>query len=291
MKTVLACCLLAIAAAGVLICLMPGRRPSWKRDWGLVGSLGAIVVLGAFIFFDILEDLVETRPAQTADLMTFAAMARLRNPTLDMVMTTVTEFGDAIVVAAVALGVAVWMAHVHAWRALRYWIAAIVGAALINTAIKVALHRPRPTDLYHHGWDAFSFPSGHSTSNVVLYGFLAVLLIRQTKPVPALAIALGSAMLVAVIGFSRLYLGAHWLSDVAGGLAFGMAWIAGLHLLYIRKQPDGLRAGTLAILAFSVLVVAGGLNVAVNQGKDLKLYRSNAYAAHPAAGQTPAEVK
>ncbi len=284
MKTVLACCLLAIALLGVLFCLMPGR-PSRTRDGGLVASLAAVVALGAFVFFNILEDLVETRPAQAADLATFAAMARLRNPALDVVMTTVTEFGDAIVVGAVAVAAGLWMVHVRAWRTLRYWVAAIAGAAVLNTAIKIALHRPRPTDLYHHGWDAFSFPSGHSTSNVVLYGFLALLLIRQSRPVAALAMAAGSAVLVASIGFSRLYLGAHWLSDVAGGLAFGMAWIAGLGLLYGRKTADPLQAGRLALVAFAALILAGGLNVAINERKDLTLYRAHAY------GHPPAETK
>lgn len=283
MKTILACCLLVVAAISVFVCLRPGRS-SRIRDAGLVMGLGAIVALGAFVFFNILEDLIETRPAQALDLATFAAMGRLHGPTLDRIMTTITEFGDAIVVGAVAAGTGLWMVRVHAWRALRYWIAAIAGAAVLNTAIKIALHRPRPTDLYHHGWDAFSFPSGHSTSNIVLYGFLTLLLIRQSRPLPALAIASGSAVLVAAIGFSRLYLGAHWLSDVVGGAAFGMAWIAGLGLLYLRKPADDLRAGRLALIACAVLIVAGGLNVAVNGRKDLALYSRHAYA--PVSVQT-----
>ncbi len=281
MKTILACCLLAIATVCVLLCLMPGRS-SRIRDAGLVAGLGAIIALGAFVFFSLLEDLVETRPAQTADLATFTAMTHLRNPGLDVVMTAVTEFGDAVVVGAVALSVGLWMAHLRAWRSLRYWIAAIAGAAVLNTAIKIALHRPRPTDLYHHGWDAFSFPSGHSTSNVVLYGFLAFLLIGQSRAIPALTIAAGSAVLVALIGFSRLYLGAHWLSDVVGGVAFGMAWISGLGLLYRRKPVDALPAGTVALVACATLVIAGGLNIAINGPKDLQLYRAHAYAGHPA---------
>ncbi len=278
MKTVLACLLLAGAAFGALVCLMAPRRDR-TRDWGLVASLGAVVALGAFVFFNIMEDVFEGDPSLAIDRMTYAAMTRLRGPGLDGVMTMVTELGDAVVVTAVALAVAAWLVYVRAWRTLRYWIAAIAGAAVINTAIKVALHRPRPTNLYHHGWDAFSFPSGHSTSNASLYGFLMLLLISQIKAAYRVPVVVAGLGLVAIIGFSRLYLGAHWLSDVAGGLVFASAWVATLSLLYLRKAPEPLRANVLALIAMAALVIAGGVNIAVNDARDLKLYRASAYGA------------
>ena len=156
---------------------------------------------------------------------------------------------------------------------------------MINTAIKVALHRPRPTDLYHKGWDAFSFPSGHSTSNAVLYGFLAFLLLGQVKPVLRLPITLGSLVLVAAIAVSRLYLGAHWFSDVAGGLTFGAVWIALLGLFYLRKATEALRGDQLALVALLTLLVAGGTNIVVNNAKDLQFYQARAYGTVPAAGR------
>jgi undecaprenyl-diphosphatase len=292
MKTILACLLLVGAAFAALACLMTANRdrpeardgvPAWSRTWGLMGSLGAIIVFGAYIFFNILEDVLEADPSLVADRLTYAAMARLRSPLLDHIMTPITELGDAAVVTIVAVAVAGWLTYAKAWRTLGFWITAIAGAAVINTVIKVALHRPRPTDLYHKGWDAFSFPSGHSTSNAVLYGFLAFLLLGQVKPILRLPIALGSVVLVTAIAGSRLYLGAHWFSDVAGGLTFGAAWIAWLGLFYLRKPPEILRGDRLARVALMTLVVAGGANIVVNNAKDLQFYQARAYGAIPAA--------
>ena len=75
---------------------------------------------------------------------------------------------------------------------------AIVGATLLNTAIKVALHRPRPGNPLYEGWSAFSFPSGHSTVNVVLYGFLALLIVQGITHRARLPVILGAAGLLMV---------------------------------------------------------------------------------------------
>ena len=100
------------------------------------------------------------------------------------------------------------------------------------------MHRARPGELLYSGWSAFSFPSGHSTVNVVLYGFLAFLIAREFRPALRVSVALGAATLIFLIAFSRLYLGAHWLSDVLGGLAFGSAWLALLGLSYLGRQVE-----------------------------------------------------
>ncbi|WP_262378134.1 phosphatase PAP2 family protein [Pseudomonas sp. WS 5503] len=123
----------------------------------------------------------------------------------------------------------------RAWRTAAYWLIAIAGASALNSVIKVALHRARPGKLLYSGWSAFSFPSGHSTVNVVLYGFLAFLIARDFHPAWRLVVALSAAILIFLIASSRLYLGAHWFSDVIGGLAFRPAWLALLGLSYLGR--------------------------------------------------------
>ncbi|WP_426130369.1 phosphatase PAP2 family protein [Pararhizobium sp. PWRC1-1] len=103
------------------------------------------------------------------------------------------------------------MAHGH------FLVVAVAGASALNTIIKLTLHRARPDELLYSGWSAFSFPSGHSTANMVLYGFLAFLIARDIRPAPQVLVGLFAAMLIFLIAFSRLYLGAHWFSDVVGG--------------------------------------------------------------------------
>src|SRR5258707_11414618 len=97
-------------------------------------------------------------------------------------MIAITELGDTVVVLPVTIIVILWLAWKRTWRTAAYWLTAIAGAAALNTGIKAALHRVRPGELFYSGWSVFSFPSGHSTMNVVLYGFLAFLIAREIRP-------------------------------------------------------------------------------------------------------------
>ena len=107
------------------------------------------------------------------------------------------------------------------------WLIAGAGAGLLNFAPKNFYDRPRPP--FKDSWvyeSNQSFPSGHSTGSLVIYGLLAYLLLlvlsgRRTRG----AVVAGTVLLVLAIGFSRVYLGAHYFSDVVGGYCVGAAWL------------------------------------------------------------------
>lgn len=248
-----------------------------QTEWRWVAALGVCLVAGAWVFFDMLEDLLTPSSLVASDLAFHHALQALRTPGLDRLMIVITETGDAAVVWAVALTAGLWLTYRTAWRALFYGGAAVAGGSLINTAIKVALHRQRPFELYSPGWSAFSFPSGHSTTNAVLYGFLVLLVIRVLPPVGRLAVALAALVMVASIAFSRLYLGAHWLSDVAGGLGFGAAWTAGLGLFYYRRPLEDIAPARLLGVIAAAFVVAAAVNISLVHAGDMLRYTRTAH--------------
>lgn len=236
-------------------------------------ALLTVLLIGtAWLFFGVLEDVVSGDPLVLADGAIYRALQEIRSAPGDEIMITITELGDTVVVVAVTIIVFLWLAWKRAWRTAVYWLAAIAGASALNTAIKVAMHRARPDELLYSGWSAFSFPSGHSTINMVLYGFLAFLVARELRPALRAPVALGAATLVFLIAFSRLYLGAHWLSDVLGGLAFGSAWLALLGLFYLRRQTDSIEAAKLLAVGCSALVLVGGFHVYHNHAMDTQRY-------------------
>jgi membrane protein DedA with SNARE-associated domain/membrane-associated phospholipid phosphatase len=236
-------------------------------------ALSAVFLVGAaWLFFGILEDVVTGAPLLLADSAIYHALQDLRTAPGDAVMIAITELGDTKVVVAVTSVVSLWLLWRRAWRTAAYWLVAVAGASILNTVIKVALHRTRPGELLYSGWSAFSFPSGHSTVNVVLYGFLAFLIAREIRPAWRLVVALGAATLIFLIAFSRLYLGAHWLSDVLGGLAFGSAWFALLGLSYLRRQAGRIEPRSLLAAGCSALILAGGLNIYRNHATDSDHY-------------------
>lgn len=236
-------------------------------------ALSAALLIGAaWLFFGVLEDVVTGDPLLLVDSAIYHVLQELRTAPGDAVMIAITELGDTTVVAAVTLVVLSWLMWKRAWRTAAYWLIAIAGASALNSVIKVALHRARPGELLYSGWSAFSFPSGHSTVNVVLYGFLAFLIARDLHPAWRLMVALGAAILVFLIASSRLYLGAHWFSDVIGGLAFGSAWLALLGLSYLRRQVGRVEPKGLLAAGCSALILVGGLNIYRSHATDIDRY-------------------
>lgn len=243
-----------------------------RQEWAVLFVMALVVVGAAFVFFSIAEDVLEGDPSFAADKAVYALMRSLRTPTGDAGLISITELGDSIVVTTLGVVVAAWLAFRRTWHALLYWILAIAGGSLLNTAIKIALHRTRPTDLYHTGWDAFSFPSGHSTTNAVLYGFLAVLVGRELPKSWRTPLACATTAFVALIAFSRLYLGAHWLSDVAGGLTFGSLWVGSLAILYLHHTARPVGARPLLLITAATLILVGGIHIVLHHDGDLRLY-------------------
>jgi membrane-associated phospholipid phosphatase len=106
--------------------------------------------------------------------------------------------------------------------------------------LKATFERPRPSfddPVATAGW--FSFPSGHALSSIALYGTLAYVLGSALRSQRARAASLaGVAVLVATIGFSRLYLGVHYLTDVLAGYSAGLAWLLfTIAVVRVRVRP------------------------------------------------------
>jgi undecaprenyl-diphosphatase len=233
-----------------------------------------LVLLGgaAWLFFGVLEDVINGDPLVLADGAIYNALQEVRTPAGDAIMVGITELGDTRVVVAVTAVVFLWLLWKRARRTAVFWLVAVAGASALNTVIKVTLHRARPDELLYSGWSAFSFPSGHSTTNMVLYGFLAFLIARELRPALQLPVALGAAALIFLIAFSRLYLGAHWFSDVVGGAAFGSAWLILLGLFYLRPPVERVGSAALLVAACGALLFAGGLNIYRSHATDVGRY-------------------
>ncbi|WP_084010585.1 bifunctional DedA family/phosphatase PAP2 family protein [Pseudofrankia sp. DC12] len=134
----------------------------------------------------------------------------------------------------VAYGVVVVLGGLVAWRArnrvLPLCSVALLGAGQgVRLAISHAVARPRPPrGLWLTGADGYSFPSGHTTLATIAYGLAGLLLLRllPASRLATVLVSLVAAVLAAAVGVSRVYLGVHWPSDVAGGWSLGVGWLA-----------------------------------------------------------------
>ena len=137
----------------------------------------------------------------------------------------VTHLADRATQTVVCVGVAVLLvARRHRGLAVA-WVGAVAGNGLLNTALKHIFERVRPA---HRGsWveAGFSFPSGHSSGAVAVYGMLAYLALRLLPPRWHLPAVLGAAAVVWTTACSRVFLQVHFASDVVAGCVSGTAWL------------------------------------------------------------------
>ena len=246
--------------------------PARPESAGLL--LAALLLLGGgWGFIELLENVVARDPLVLIDRAVFSALQALRTGWLDRVMVAVTGLGGAAVTVPVIVAVALWLAWKRLWRTLAYWLAAVGFGRVLVWVLKTAIARPRPNAVYSGAVGQFSFPSGHTASSMVLYGFLAFLLARGKPIAQKLWIGLAAAAIVLSIAFSRLYLGAHWMSDVLASITLGTAWVALLAIAYTHHaQAVRLPTRMLWLVAGATLLVAGAVNVVRGQAADLERY-------------------
>lgn len=162
------------------------------------------------------------------DATILQALEAARAPHITELMVAITTIGRGPVTAAFVFLLATWLL-VRGFRTQAiFLLVANLGSAALSPSAKAMFSRPRPSlDAATRiiGPDSFSFPSGHALSAMVLYTSLAMVAggLGHLRPQRAL-IVLGAVM-VPTIGFTRVYLGAHYPSDVVGGWALGAAWV------------------------------------------------------------------
>lgn len=164
-----------------------------------------------------------------------------QNPILDSVMRGISFFGympfSLIMVIVVAI-----VFFISKFRREAGFIILTLSSGLISSVLKIAVNRPRPTeDLVRIVEKAKqqSFPSGHVLFYVVFFGFL-VLLMNHLKTLPfwlRWLVSGFSLILIFTVPFSRIYLGAHWFTDVLGGFLVGLICLAIISYAFLNKPP------------------------------------------------------
>lgn len=206
------------------------RRP---RPGGVVAlllciQLAALAVAGSVLGV-LVRDVTSKEHLVQFDLPTTRFLVEHREAWLTSLLLIISKLGSTIVlVPLVAVAGVLAYPRVRSWRPLWVLVAALAGAVALYDTVKVFVGRPRPrVGALVTTASGYSFPSGHVTQSVAVYGTLILLAnpLMRSSSCRMLAWA-GTTLLVALIAFSRVYLGVHWTSDVLGGFALGTAWLA-----------------------------------------------------------------
>jgi len=158
------------------------------------------------------------------------------SPAMTRAMTAISAlgYGALIVELVIALAVFSWLR----WRRAALWLGvAMTGALLLDFTLKYLYHRERPIAFFGVAPDTYSFPSGHALCSLCFYGVMAGLLSARIKSLPWRIVMWSAAVLLIVaIGFSRIYLGVHYPSDVVAGYLASTVWVAAVIVLdHLRR--------------------------------------------------------
>jgi membrane-associated phospholipid phosphatase len=191
--------------------------------------LTALVLIGAaWLLGEITEDVVTHDPLlHRTDMYVSQWLHAHGAPVLTSIMLAITWLGSTTAIVIIALGFALLLYRQRDWYWLMTLALTLPCGMVINWLMKLAVQRPRPFYVDPVlALTTFSFPSGHAAGSTLLYGVLAAWFYKTETRVPRRALVIaGLVALVALIAFSRVYLGVHYLTDVVAGVLEGIVWL------------------------------------------------------------------
>jgi undecaprenyl-diphosphatase len=209
------------------------------RRWLTPLGWGTIIILILSVLVFTMALLAYVNNASDFDNMVAKTVSESRNSILTGFMTYVSVMGNTeFLIATNVLVLLFFIIKKDKWSAIRISVVAVTSLALMVT-LKTLFQRTRPEDPLITALTSFSFPSGHAFMTVSFYGFMVcwALVGIKHKNKKSLAVA-GLLLLLLTIGFSRIYLGAHFATDVLAGWGLGTAWLL-CGLLIVDKIMTG----------------------------------------------------
>lgn len=202
---------------------------------------------GVWVFLEVAESILEGE-AKAIDARLLLAMRTAEDPSdpigpfwLEEMGRDLTALGGVAVLILLTLATVGYLFLIRKQRVGFFVLVAVAGGSLLSFLFKAGFDRPRP-ELVPHEAEVYSasFPSGHSMMSAVVYLTLGALLARlHGRRILKLYFLILAILITGAVGFSRVYLGVHWPTDVLGGWAVGSAWAVCCWLMALWFQHRG----------------------------------------------------
>jgi undecaprenyl-diphosphatase len=194
-------------------------------QWGQRNWLPLLLLFGAYIplavFAILAMQIWQLEGGLWWDVAIMHAIHAAAQPQLDTVAAVLTKFGTKWGVIPASMAISLALLYRRRWQVLTFWIMAEGGCIMINRFAKSCLHRIRPSLWEHASVSEFSFPSGHAMASM---GFVAALIVLTWNSRWRVWVWLLGGLFVMAIGWTRLYLGVHYPSDIIAGWMMSIAW-------------------------------------------------------------------
>ncbi len=213
--------------------------------------LGVLVLLAVRGFIVLLGDLLLAPGPLRSDLAISAFLQGMRDDTVTHWMVAITTLSDAAVLVPVTVLLALLFALRRQWGVAAIIVVAAVASTGFAPVLAALLRRSPPGG----GAESALFTGGNAAQATVVFGLLALLLARAVPRGYRMGVYLATVLLVALIGVSRIYLRAHWPSDVLAGISFGMALVLIAAFLLHGRGLVVPRRGLAALVAVTVVII------------------------------------
>lgn len=198
------------------------------RYLGVQAVLSIVVCIAAFAaFFGIADEIEVDEDLARFDIALAESLRAHVSPATLAFFSNLTRLGDSAVLIGLGSLVAFVFLLRRQWLHAGAWIVATSLGGALNWVLKALFERSRPAHdtlvVTATGW---SFPSGHASGSLLVYGLLGYFVVRHTPAAWHIPTALLAVALVVFVGFSRVILQVHYFSDVLAGYTFAAAWVA-----------------------------------------------------------------
>ena len=186
---------------------------------GFVGLIASLVVLGS------IAEGVRTQEVFALDTWATPFLHGIASPGLDTVMSAFTDIGSSLVIVPIFVVVVAGLVWKRRYGAALFLGVAAGGSLVLQATMKLFFARPRPQLPWARVLPDYSFPSGHTMNAIIFYVAVALIAWSVFGRRLGLAAVVAAIAVALAVGVSRIYLGYHYLTDVAGGLLAGVAWL------------------------------------------------------------------
>jgi len=238
-----------------------------------------LVVAAAFVFvlfLVILHQVLISGILVDFSRSIYYLLTSLRTEKLDHIFVVCTLLGDAPMLITASGILFLWLLWKRYWYVAAHWLGIMALSGAVIGGMKFFMYSPRPggisfdkiTSLFPGDHTALvlsindflnmftsSFPSAHVTLTLSFYGFLSVVIARELKVSKRYIAYMTSGILVGVIAFSRIYLGAHWVVDILGGILLGLLVVLIVTVSYRRRHVLHFHVYKFILVASSVFII------------------------------------
>src|SRR5258706_3587429 len=238
----------------VLRLLTPDNPPA-----GLIAAISLLLLISGAVFFYALNDIARGNLLVQMDTSVYRFLQAFHSSWSDDAVALFSALGSVPTLVILVLLVVLWMTLERRWRTLAYWLVAVAFSQVLVLAIQIATQGFRSISVAS---GVHAFPSNHMAANVVIYGFLAVLLVRRTGMPSSVLIATTTIAIVFATAVAGLYAGRFSFSGAVGGAALAAIWVFLIALTTVWRSPSKPRARPfMPVVIFAVICASAAIQL------------------------------